>query len=216
VFAVSKLSRYCLPDPPSQNSLKFPSETCSRPGPRRQSRRLTMPWCCSFNAGLFDLPKLSQLQGLMTIAYQQLLRRKCLETSYELSEIFCKIGDRLPQLTVCRSCNTVLFDGPEMEEPIETIRRHNGICPGCGRRLTFDVGNIRISPVARDLAEETLTLPIRRPSSIKSPSKRPIEIVSREAPDLVEKPVPLAVWLRRRNSLTEDGPRVSSPKGAVP
>jgi len=175
-----------------------------------------MPWHYSLSAGLFDLLQLSQLQGLMTIAYQQLLRRKCLETSYELSETFCKIGDRLPQLTVCKSCNTVLFDGPEMEEPIETIRRHNGTCPGCGRRLTFDVGNIRISPVARDLMEQTLALSARRPSLIKSPNKRPIEITLRKAPDIVEKPVPLAVWLRRRNSLTEDGPRISSPKGGAP
>ena len=133
-----------------------------------------------------------------------------------MSETFCKIGDRLPQLTVCKSCSTVLFDGPEMEEPIETIRRHNGTCPGCGRRLTFDVGNIRISPVAQDLMEQTLASSVRRLGLIKSPNKRPIEMASRKAPDLVEKPVPLAVWLRRRNPLTEDGPGVSSPKGAVP
>jgi len=163
-----------------------------------------------------DLQQLSQLQGLMTIIYRQLLRRKCLEASYELSETICKTGDRLPQLTVCKSCSTVLFDGPEMEEPIETIRRHNGICPGCGRRLTFDVGNIRISPVAQDLMEQTPTLSVRRPSLIKSASKGSIEVALRRAPDLVEKPIPLAVWLRRRNSLTEDEPRISSPKGAVP
>jgi len=129
---------------------------------------------------------------------------------------WCKSGDCLPQLTICKSCNTVLFDGPEMEEPIETIRRHNGTCPGCGRQLTFDLGDIRISPIAHDQMEQTLTLSVERMGPIRPPRRRPIETAPREAPKPVEKPVPLATWLRRRNSLTEHGSRISSPKGTVP
>jgi len=128
----------------------------------------------------------------------------------------CESGDDLPQLTVCKSCNTVLFDGPEMEEPIETIRRYNGTCPGCGRALTFDVANIRIFPATQDQIEQYPTSSVARPGPVRATEKRPVGTVSREMPKPIEKPVPLAVWLRRRNSLTEElgeyDPRVSGTR----
>lgn len=132
----------------------------------------------------------------------------------------CGSGDDLPQLTVCRSCHTVLFDGPEMEEPIETIRRYNGACPGCGKTLTFDVANIRIFPAAQDEIEKYPTSLAARPSPILATSRQRMGIASREMPKSIEKPVPLAVWLRRRSSLpgksTEYESRALSPREATP
>lgn len=131
----------------------------------------------------------------------------------------CESDGDLPQLTVCKSCNTVLFDGPEMEEPIETIRRYNGTCPGCGRALTYDVANLRIFPVTQDQIEQYPMSSAARPSPIPAADKQPIGTVSRRMPKPMEKPVPLAVWLRRRNSLTEESAeyesRVSGPRDAT-
>jgi len=90
-----------------------------------------------------------------------------------------------------------------MEEPIETIRRYDGVCPGCGRELSFDVANVRISPVDM-LMEQSPASSVSRPGRIQGAGKRPTGIVSREASKSVEKPVPLALWLRRRNSASED------------
>jgi len=130
--------------------------------------------------------------------------------------IRCESDGDLPQLTVCKSCNTVLFDGPEMEEPIETIRRYNGTCPGCGKALTYDVANVRIFPLTQDQTEQYPTSWGARSSPIRLVDKQPMGTVSRRMPKPMEKPVPLAVWLRRRNSATEESaeyePGVSGPK----
>jgi DNA-directed RNA polymerase subunit RPC12/RpoP len=53
----------------------------------------------------------------------------------------------MPQKILCTSCNTPLYDGFELESPLEIIQRNGGACPKCGRKLTFDPDAIKIIPV---------------------------------------------------------------------
>lgn len=52
----------------------------------------------------------------------------------------------MPQKILCGSCGVTLYDGLELESPLEIIQRYNGLCPQCKKRLAFDVEAIRIVP----------------------------------------------------------------------
>lgn len=52
----------------------------------------------------------------------------------------------MPQKVTCSSCGVTLYNGVELESPLETISRFSGSCPKCGKKLNFDVGSIRIGP----------------------------------------------------------------------
>jgi DNA-directed RNA polymerase subunit RPC12/RpoP len=52
----------------------------------------------------------------------------------------------LPQKIVCADCGSVLYDGLELETPIEIIQRHNGVCPQCKKKLEFETEKLRIVP----------------------------------------------------------------------
>jgi RNase P subunit RPR2 len=52
----------------------------------------------------------------------------------------------MPQRILCPGCNASLYDGFELESPIEIIQRNNGTCPKCGRKLSFDPDSIKIVP----------------------------------------------------------------------
>ena len=55
---------------------------------------------------------------------------------------------RMPQKILCTGCNTILYDGFELESPLEIIQRNNGVCPKCGRKLGFDPDAIKIIPTS--------------------------------------------------------------------
>jgi len=59
-----------------------------------------------------------------------------------------KREERMPQKILCTGCNTILYDGFELESPLEIIQRNNGVCPKCGRKLGFDPDAIRIIPTS--------------------------------------------------------------------
>jgi hypothetical protein len=52
----------------------------------------------------------------------------------------------MPQKILCAACGLTLYDGLELESPLEIIQRHNGLCPQCKKSLTFDVEAIKIVP----------------------------------------------------------------------
>jgi hypothetical protein len=59
-----------------------------------------------------------------------------------------KREERMPQKILCTGCNTVLYDGFELESPLEILQRNNGVCPKCGRRLGFNPDTIKIVPMS--------------------------------------------------------------------
>jgi len=53
----------------------------------------------------------------------------------------------LPQKIFCSKCGATLYEGEELEAPIDVIQRYNGVCPKCGKTLNFDCENIEIYPI---------------------------------------------------------------------
>jgi RNase P subunit RPR2 len=52
----------------------------------------------------------------------------------------------MPQRIYCSGCQTTLYDGLELESPTEIIYRHNGVCPKCSKKLTFDPDAVKTIP----------------------------------------------------------------------
>jgi RNase P subunit RPR2 len=48
----------------------------------------------------------------------------------------------MPQKIICSECQTVLYEGLELESPSEIIQRNNGTCPKCGKKLDYDTNNL--------------------------------------------------------------------------
>ncbi len=53
----------------------------------------------------------------------------------------------MPQKILCTGCKTSLYDGFELESPLEIIQRNSGACPKCGRKLSFDPDAVKITPI---------------------------------------------------------------------
>jgi len=66
-----------------------------------------------------------------------------LNTGWLTSIIFIEVAE-LPQHVFCERCNAILYDGAELELPSEIIRRYNGICPKCRKRLSYQPERIKI------------------------------------------------------------------------
>jgi RNase P subunit RPR2 len=56
------------------------------------------------------------------------------------------VNARLPQRIICKRCGNNLYEGIELEAPLDVIQRYNGQCPNCGNKLEFNYENIRIIP----------------------------------------------------------------------
>lgn len=54
---------------------------------------------------------------------------------------------RMPQRVQCQKCKAVLFEGVELTPPDEIIQRFDGRCPKCGKKLTFEIGNVTVKPI---------------------------------------------------------------------
>ena len=57
----------------------------------------------------------------------------------------------LPERVFCDACGAILYDGPELESPIEIIQRYNGICPKCQKALSYEVDRVGIVPYDENL-----------------------------------------------------------------
>ena len=55
----------------------------------------------------------------------------------------------MPQKIVCGGCNEVFYEGTDLRLPEELIQQFKGICPKCGRKLTFEPKNIEIHGMSR-------------------------------------------------------------------
>jgi len=53
----------------------------------------------------------------------------------------------VPQRVQCVKCGSVLYEGVELTPPDEIIQRFDGRCPKCGKKLTFEPGNVSVKPI---------------------------------------------------------------------
>jgi NAD-dependent SIR2 family protein deacetylase len=60
------------------------------------------------------------------------------------SQIFGDAG--LPQRVTCSECNNVLYEGDILKSPQDIIKKYDGKCPKCNRKLNFSTGGVTIYP----------------------------------------------------------------------
>ncbi len=53
----------------------------------------------------------------------------------------------MPQEIKCSGCSEVLYNGKDIEPPLEIMRKFNELCPKCGRQLSFEIENVEIVPL---------------------------------------------------------------------
>ena len=57
------------------------------------------------------------------------------------------IGDGgLPQRVICSECNCLLYEGDILKSPQDIIKKHDGRCPKCNKKLGFTSGSVSIYP----------------------------------------------------------------------
>ena len=52
----------------------------------------------------------------------------------------------MPQFVSCKDCGYLLYKGIELKSADEIIMRNGGVCPNCGRKLSFSMENVEILP----------------------------------------------------------------------
>lgn len=56
----------------------------------------------------------------------------------------------LPQKIKCGKCDEILYNGTDIEPPSEIMRKFDGLCPKCGRKLNFEIDKVNIIPLIND------------------------------------------------------------------
>ncbi len=51
----------------------------------------------------------------------------------------------MPQRIICGDCGKVLYEGNDLKLPEELIQQLKGVCPECGKKLSFDPTKININ-----------------------------------------------------------------------
>jgi|GEM_PF-2878570 len=54
-------------------------------------------------------------------------------------------GNVMPQKIVCDGCGEVLYEDVDLKSPEEVIKKFNGKCPQCGKKLVFDPQKVEIN-----------------------------------------------------------------------
>lgn len=52
----------------------------------------------------------------------------------------------MPQRVTCSECNNVLYEGDILKSPQDIIKKLDGRCPKCNRKLDFSTGGVIIYP----------------------------------------------------------------------
>jgi hypothetical protein len=52
----------------------------------------------------------------------------------------------LPLKVTCAECNHMLYEGDILKSPQDIIKKFDGLCPRCNRKLSFEANAISISP----------------------------------------------------------------------
>ena len=52
----------------------------------------------------------------------------------------------MPQVAICKECGYVIYRGLELKSADEIIQMVGGVCPKCGRKLSFNIDDVEIKP----------------------------------------------------------------------
>lgn len=52
----------------------------------------------------------------------------------------------MPQKIMCSECNYTLYEGDILKSPQDVVKKFDGKCPNCGKRLGFSTDGVIISP----------------------------------------------------------------------
>ncbi len=55
----------------------------------------------------------------------------------------------MPQVVICKGCKYIIYKGVELKSAEEIIQTVGGKCPNCGRKLSFNIDDIEISPATK-------------------------------------------------------------------
>ena len=50
----------------------------------------------------------------------------------------------MPQKIICGGCGEVFYNGNDLKPPEETVEELSGVCPKCGKKLSFDPTKVDI------------------------------------------------------------------------
>lgn len=53
----------------------------------------------------------------------------------------------MPQKVLCEQCGFVLYEGEDLKPPDEIVQSHDGICPKCGKKLSFIPKQVEVEAV---------------------------------------------------------------------
>jgi len=53
----------------------------------------------------------------------------------------------MPQRVICFDCSCLLYEGPDFCPPAEVAKQYGGVCPKCGKKLSFLPLNIDVKSV---------------------------------------------------------------------
>ncbi|MGD2141975.1 MAG: hypothetical protein PVH79_00675 [Candidatus Bathyarchaeota archaeon] len=56
----------------------------------------------------------------------------------------------MPQRVTCAECNELLYEGDILKSPQDIIKKYDGRCPKCNRKLNFDSTGVSITPYDED------------------------------------------------------------------
>jgi DNA-directed RNA polymerase subunit RPC12/RpoP len=59
----------------------------------------------------------------------------------------------MPQKVTCAECNHLLYEGDILKSPQDIIKKLDGRCPKCNRKLVFATGGVSISPFTDSAAK---------------------------------------------------------------
>lgn len=52
----------------------------------------------------------------------------------------------MPQRVICSECDHVLYEGDILKSPQDILKKFDGRCPKCGRKLNFKTDSVSIYP----------------------------------------------------------------------
>ena len=52
----------------------------------------------------------------------------------------------MPQMVTCAECNHMLYENNILKSPQDIIKKFDGRCPECNRKLSFEAKAISIGP----------------------------------------------------------------------
>jgi len=58
----------------------------------------------------------------------------------------------LPQITKCKKCGAILYEGKKLKPPYEILDKYSGRCPKCGRKLFSDPINVEVKKIEQSVS----------------------------------------------------------------